>query len=121
MPKHVLVDDQQRLNLAPFRPDITVLVDWAENTNLLTYLLTYLALFAEEDRRPPPMIIMGPQNQTLEVKEVAMLPCQAKGNPPPVIRWYKDGRPLIGTDPRITILNSGTLQISGKQGAWGWW
>nr|KAG5705527.1 hypothetical protein BaRGS_009180 [Batillaria attramentaria] len=65
-----------------------------------------------EDRRPPPTIIMGPQNQTLELKEVAMLPCQAKGDPPPVIRWYKDGRPLIGTDPRITILNSGTLQIS---------
>ena len=62
------------------------------------------------------MILMGPQNQTLELKAVAMLPCQATGPPPPVIRWYKDGRPLIGTDPRITILNSGTLQISGTLG-----
>lgn len=62
---------------------------------------------------------MGPQNQTLELKEVAMLPCQATGDPPPVIRWYKDDRPLLGDDPRITILNSGTLQISGKATAVG--
>ncbi|PVD27655.1 hypothetical protein C0Q70_12822 [Pomacea canaliculata] len=66
----------------------------------------------DDDTRPPPIIIMGPQNQTLELKEVAMLPCQATGDPPPVIRWYKDDRPLLGDDPRITILNSGTLQIS---------
>ncbi|XP_076457798.1 roundabout homolog 2-like isoform X2 [Babylonia areolata] len=66
----------------------------------------------DEDKRPPPMIVTGPQNQTLQLKEVAMLPCQAQGDPPPVIRWYKDGRPLLGTDPRVTILNSGTLQIS---------
>ncbi|XP_041372950.1 roundabout homolog 2-like isoform X3 [Gigantopelta aegis] len=66
----------------------------------------------KQDTRPPPVITIGPQNQTLPVKEVAMLPCQATGDPQPAIRWYKNGRPILGTDPRSTILDSGTLQIS---------
>ena len=43
-----------------------------------------------------------------------MLPCQATGDPQPAIRWYKNGRPILGIDPRNTILDSGTLQISGN-------
>ncbi|KAL8616173.1 hypothetical protein ACOMHN_066659 [Nucella lapillus] len=66
----------------------------------------------DEDRRPPPLMVTGPQNQTIQLKEVAMMPCQATGDPPPLIRWYKNGAPLLGTDPRVTILSSGLLQIS---------
>ncbi|BFZ13792.1 hypothetical protein BsWGS_16832 [Bradybaena similaris] len=66
----------------------------------------------DQDDRPPPVIMVGPQNQTLELKEVALLSCQADGDPTPTIRWYKNGKPLINTDPRAAILTSGTLQIS---------
>ncbi|KAH9509232.1 Roundabout 2 [Bulinus truncatus] len=66
----------------------------------------------DDDDRPPPIIIAGPQNQTLEPKEVALLTCQAEGQPTPSIRWYKDNKSIIATDPRVTLLNSGTLQIS---------
>ncbi|CAL1527760.1 unnamed protein product [Lymnaea stagnalis] len=71
-----------------------------------------LLTVVDQDNRPPPIILAGPQNLTLEPKEVAMLNCEAEGQPPPTIRWYKDGKPLMHMDPRITLLTSGTLQIS---------
>lgn len=64
------------------------------------------------DSRPPPIIHQGPQNQTLPVSSIAMLPCLASGEPVPVIRWHRNGRVISLRDPRITILDSGTLQIS---------
>lgn len=64
------------------------------------------------DSRPPPIIHQGPQNQTLPVSSVAMLPCSTSGDPPPLIRWYRNGRVLSLRDPRFTILDSGMLQIS---------
>jgi len=64
------------------------------------------------DPRPPPIIHQGPQNQTLPVDSVAMLQCHSSGDPAPAIRWYKNNRPLSERDPRIAILDSGTLQIS---------
>ncbi|KAK6168335.1 hypothetical protein SNE40_020892 [Patella caerulea] len=66
----------------------------------------------EQDSRPPPIIRIGPQNQTLPSKEVAWLPCEAIGDPQPTIRWYMSGRPIVTNDHRITVLDSGTLQIS---------
>ena len=69
--------------------------------------------FVDIDPRPPPIIHLGPQNQTLAVKTVTMLPCQASGDPPPTIRWFKDGAHIQANNPRITLLDSGTLQISG--------
>jgi len=65
------------------------------------------------DPRPPPIIHQGPQNQTLPINSVAMLQCSASGDPLPVIRWYRNGRVLPLRDPRFTLLDSGTLQISG--------
>ena len=66
------------------------------------------------DPRPPPIIKIGPHNQTLSVDSVALLRCQAEGDLDPLIRWYRNGRPLLMTDTRLTKLDSGTLQISGK-------
>ncbi|XP_048254248.1 roundabout homolog 2-like isoform X2 [Haliotis rufescens] len=66
----------------------------------------------QQDSRPPPIIKLGPQNQTLPPDEMAMLPCQATGNPQPTIRWYRKDRPILGTNARLVILDSGTLQIS---------
>lgn len=68
------------------------------------------------DSRPPPIITQGPQNQTLPLSTVAMLPCAAIGEPPPHIRWLRNTRPVpTTTDPRLAQLDSGTLQISGIQ------
>ena len=68
----------------------------------------------EVDPRPPPIIHQGPQNQTLPINTLAMLQCTSSGDPPPSIRWLKDDRTLPIRDPRITLLDSGTLQISSE-------
>lgn len=71
---------------------------------------------SELDNRPPPIITYGPQNQTLPLSTVAMMPCAAIGDPPPTVRWLMHGRPVpTTTDPRLAQLDSGTLQISGWQ------
>ena len=69
------------------------------------------------DDQPPPIIAIGPANQTLPVNTIAVLPCQASGNPKPDIRWLKGGRPLLGTadhTSRIMVEPSGTLVIDSK-------
>lgn len=64
---------------------------------------------------PPPLVEVGPTNQTLPLQSVASLPCQARGSPPPRVRWYHNGSPISPrSSPRLTILPSGTLQIDGK-------
>lgn len=68
---------------------------------------------SERDPRPPPIIELGPQNQTLPTDEVGFLRCEATGLPLPRIQWFKNSYP-IQNDPRIMKLSSGTLQISGK-------
>lgn len=70
--------------------------------------------FTDQDTRLPPVIVVGPKNQTLEAKEVALLPCMGEGQPPPAIRWFKDGKALPYNDPHYMYLPSGTLQISGN-------
>ena len=68
------------------------------------------------DDQPPPIIAIGPANQTLPVNTIAVLPCQASGNPKPAIRWLKGGRPLGTADhtSRIMVEPSGTLVIDSK-------
>lgn len=70
-------------------------------------------ILPEHDSRPPPIIKIGPQNQTLHVDSVALLQCEADGKPKPIIRWYKNSRPLLMSGPRYELRESGTLQISG--------
>lgn len=65
------------------------------------------------DDIPPPIIQIGPANQTLPASSVAMLPCRAIGSPTPRIRWYKDGMPLQ-TNQRLVIVQSGSLKIDSK-------
>lgn len=65
------------------------------------------------DDIPPPIIQIGPANQTLPTGSVAMLPCRAIGTPAPRIRWYKDGMPLQ-TGHRLIIVQSGSLKIDSK-------
>ncbi|KAM6933841.1 roundabout homolog 2 isoform 7-T7 [Xenentodon cancila] len=61
--------------------------------------------------RPPPIIRQGPSNQTLGVDSVALLKCQASGDPIPSISWLKDGVSLLGIDPRMSLQELGSLQI----------
>ncbi|XP_055334826.1 protein sax-3-like [Paramacrobiotus metropolitanus] len=62
---------------------------------------------------PPPIIVTGPSNQTLAVNSIAILPCHAMGPPVPSVHWLKDGvLLLLANNPRIQLLDSGTLQLS---------
>ncbi|XP_072248267.1 roundabout homolog 2 isoform X2 [Leuresthes tenuis] len=61
--------------------------------------------------RPPPIIRQGPSNQTLGVDSVALLKCQASGDPIPSISWLKDGNSLLGKDSRMSLQELGSLQI----------
>uniref|UniRef100_A0A6Q2YSI2 Roundabout, axon guidance receptor, homolog 2 (Drosophila) n=1 Tax=Esox lucius TaxID=8010 RepID=A0A6Q2YSI2_ESOLU len=61
--------------------------------------------------RPPPIIRQGPSNQTRGVDSVALLKCQASGDPIPSISWLKDGVSLLGKDPRMSLQELGSLQI----------
>lgn len=61
--------------------------------------------------RPPPIIRQGPANQTLGVDSIALLKCQASGEPVPTISWLKDGVSLLGKDPRMSLQELGSLQI----------
>lgn len=66
---------------------------------------------------PPPIIQIGPANQTLPLHSVVTLYCKAtspEGNPP-TVRWLKDNRVLqVNNLPdRYSISPSGTLDIDG--------
>uniref|UniRef100_A0A1A7WFR7 Roundabout, axon guidance receptor, homolog 2 n=2 Tax=Iconisemion striatum TaxID=60296 RepID=A0A1A7WFR7_9TELE len=61
--------------------------------------------------RPPPIIRQGPSNQTLGVDGVALLKCQAAGDPIPSVSWLKDGVSLLGKDSRMSLQELGSLQI----------
>ncbi|XP_074832785.1 roundabout homolog 3 isoform X11 [Carettochelys insculpta] len=65
--------------------------------------------------RVPPIIRRGPVNQTLPVDATAQLQCQVSGNPLPSLQWLKDGQPVVGRDPRISLADTGTLQITSLQ------
>ncbi|XP_046817776.1 roundabout homolog 2-like isoform X2 [Vespa crabro] len=73
----------------------------------------FLQVMSAEDI-PPPIIELGPANQTLPVKSVATLPCRAVGTPTPKVHWHKDGV-LIQLGNRITMANNGTLFIDDLQ------
>ncbi|KAL1417407.1 hypothetical protein MTO96_026863 [Rhipicephalus appendiculatus] len=65
---------------------------------------------------PPPIIRLGPANQTLPLHTAAQLPCDATGTPKPTVQWLYNGAPLrIDERPRYTLLETGTLQIQDLQ------
>lgn len=66
-----------------------------------------------EDQVPPPIINVGPRNQTLPLKSMASFPCETLGRPAPTTKWMKDGRE-IEKESRFSVSPNGTLQINGK-------
>ncbi|KAG8141445.1 hypothetical protein E2320_007068, partial [Naja naja] len=65
--------------------------------------------------RIPPIIRRGPMNQTLAIDTTALLQCHVTGNPLPSIQWLKDGQRIVGSDPRMSLLDNGTLQVTNLQ------
>ncbi|CAH1116112.1 unnamed protein product [Phaedon cochleariae] len=74
---------------------------------------TRLTITSKEDR-PPPVITAGPVNQTLPIDSVAIMTCEAQGNPKPIILWYKEGVPVSPTQ-RVNMSNPTHLQIHNLQ------
>ncbi|KAG8293157.1 Roundabout 1 [Homalodisca vitripennis] len=66
---------------------------------------------------PPPLMEVGPMNQTMPINASTSLSCQARGLPLPDIKWYKDGSPLTPQSDsyRISLWQNGTLHIEGLQ------
>ncbi|KAL7043131.1 hypothetical protein ACKWTF_001405 [Chironomus riparius] len=62
------------------------------------------------DDIPPPIIKIGPANQTLPKGSVATFLCRASGSPTPDIKWSKDGASLH-VKKRFEVIQSGTLKI----------
>ena len=56
---------------------------------------------------------VGPANQTLPINTLAILPCEASGDPSPTITWMKNVEPIseLQYDPRISINGTGSLKI----------
>ena len=68
---------------------------------------------AKEVDRPPPIIQLGPVNQTLPIRTSASLPCQASGDE--TISWLRDGVPLSTlVDRRYLVDSDNTLSIKSK-------
>lgn len=60
---------------------------------------------------PPPVIRQGPSNQTVPVDSTVLMDCHTTGSPRPTIHWKKDGVALSPVDSRMSITDSGSLEI----------
>ena len=69
---------------------------------------------AKETDLPPPIIELGPVNQTLPIKTSATLPCDASDHE--TIIWLKDGVPIstLATETRISVDSDNKLTIKGR-------
>ncbi|XP_043641431.1 protein sax-3 isoform X2 [Drosophila teissieri] len=66
------------------------------------------------DERPPPIIQIGPANQTLPKGSVATLPCRATGNPSPRIKWFHNGH-AVQAGNRNSIIQGSSLRVDDLQ------
>lgn len=57
------------------------------------------------------MIRQGPVNQTVPVDSTVVLGCQTAGTPPPTVHWKRDGAVVSPVDSRMSIANTGSLEI----------
>ncbi|XP_015173421.1 PREDICTED: tyrosine-protein phosphatase Lar isoform X8 [Polistes dominula] len=68
----------------------------------------------EAENLPPgfPMITQAPAAKVVEMGHNAVLLCGAVGSPTPIISWVRNMLPMDTSNPRFTVLESGTLQIT---------
>ncbi len=57
------------------------------------------------------MIRQGPLNQTVPVDSTVVLGCQTAGSPPPTVHWKRDGVVVSPVDSRMSIADTGSLEI----------
>lgn len=65
----------------------------------------------------PPVIMLGPHNQTVALNADVSLTCLAAGDPTPSVKWQFNGRPLtpfIQENGRYESSDPGTLRIAGQ-------
>ncbi|XP_065216561.1 roundabout homolog 2 isoform X2 [Planococcus citri] len=67
------------------------------------------------DDVPPPIIQIGPTNQTLAAHSKAELPCQAVGSPQPTVKWYKDSALITKQKNERITQTADALQIKDLQ------
>lgn len=105
------IDGKSRLTLENVDKDDsgTTVVCSAVNLVGATTGRAKLLVTSEEDR-PPPIIMLGPSNQTLPLKSIAEFPCSAVGAPDPIISWYHRSIPVLPSY-KVNISESGTLTI----------
>uniref|UniRef100_A0A8C9XRE5 Roundabout guidance receptor 1 n=1 Tax=Sander lucioperca TaxID=283035 RepID=A0A8C9XRE5_SANLU len=60
---------------------------------------------------PPPVIRQGPLNQTIPVDSTVVLGCQTADFPSPTVHWKKDGLLVSPMDSRMSIADTGSLEI----------
>ncbi|MBN3312119.1 HMCN1 protein, partial [Atractosteus spatula] len=61
-----------------------------------------------------PTITVEPVEMVVDAGTTVVLNCQADGEPPPVIEWSRQGRPLLDND-RLTILSNNSLRVAAAQ------
>ncbi|XP_035214536.1 tyrosine-protein phosphatase Lar-like [Stegodyphus dumicola] len=59
-----------------------------------------------------PRFSLQPQIQGVEKGRNAVLPCRAEGIPPPTIRWLKSYIPVDMSEPRYSLMQESSLQIT---------
>lgn len=60
----------------------------------------------------PPSIVPGTQTSTTIIENNrVVLPCPARGTPPPKIKWFKNGVALSGNEIGERVLPDGSLQV----------
>ncbi|MBN3302329.1 HMCN1 protein, partial [Amia calva] len=61
-----------------------------------------------------PVITVEPVETVVDAGAMVVLNCQASGEPPPLIEWSRQGRPLQADD-RVTLLSNGSLRLAAVQ------
>ncbi|XP_071806287.1 roundabout homolog 2-like isoform X1 [Asterias amurensis] len=82
----------------------------ADVSAYLTVLVPTSTIVPATPGQPPPVIRYVPSNQTYLSGAFGLIPCEATGDPDPVLQWSKNSAP-IQTNSRIIVRDSGTLEI----------
>ncbi|RWS13374.1 roundabout 1-like protein, partial [Dinothrombium tinctorium] len=62
---------------------------------------------------PPPIIRLGPFDQTLSEDSVVIMPCDVSPMTPAIVKWFLNEKPISSQEPHFVVLDSGSLQIDG--------
>lgn len=78
-----------------------------KNVELALYFYHFFIVGSDH----PPVIVQGPINQTVSADSLIVMRCKTTSPPSSKVHWKKDGAPLSSGDPRLSVTDTGTLQI----------